>query len=173
MTKLEIFGYSTLGIVLVIIAILIYLYINRFEVEERVKEFEYEDEELAEEAIYEKNDEFDWEVYESELKFNDEKFLGYDFWKNKLSAETRILEIKKTYSEDPNIIFFTMFEALILIERFGSEIILKSDGVFSIPKFALDRFVNELVYDVALIKLIQNIKDEYVDTTELIELDAK
>jgi len=103
-TKLEIFGYSTLAIVLVIIAILIYLYINRFEVEEIIKENEYESE--SEKAIYPKNDEFDWEVYASELKFDDEKFLGYYFWKNDLSAKTRILEIKKVYSENPNIILF-------------------------------------------------------------------
>jgi len=83
----------------------------------------------------------------------------------------QLLELIKE-CEEKEIVLFTMVEILILIEKYGREIMLNENGEFVIPKIILDSFVENLEYDIELVKLLEKIKEEFVQSQKLINIDA-
>jgi len=158
----------------VITLILIYYYNNRheYEAEDEIDEFEVEVFPDKKE-LYKSNDTFDWNLYESDLKYDYDKFAGCDVWSSKEKAEERIKVLKSEYEKSKSSIDINMLESMMLVEKFGEDIVLDSNGVYRIKEINLDNFIETLDYDLETIKMIAALKDELNFSIENYEIDAK
>lgn len=153
---------------------LIYFYNvrHKYEVKEELDDFVVE-KKPGEKALYESNDNFNWDVYESDLSFNHEKFFGYDQWKTKDFAEKRIKFLKDSFIKNPTTLQVNMLESMLLIDLYGKDVILDDEGIYRVNKIYINNFLDDLTYDMKMIDRISELKDELEFSVENYEVDAK
>ena len=158
----------------VIIMILIYYYNVRHKYEEPDELDEYVVEKRSgEKTLYESSDKFDWELYESDMHHDYDLFVGLNHYKNAESAKKRIEFLKKSFQENSKEISLSMLESMILVKRYGEDITLDESGTYRLKKIQLDNFIETLDYDLELIDLIKEIKDEIEFSLENYQIDVR
>ncbi len=168
----EIIFYILFFIILFLVGIGIYFYNKRHKnIFTKKKRVDYYHEKKDNVIEFKKNNKFDWDLYEDELKDDDRKFIGLDSWDNESVALFRIDEIKNEFNNN-DFVLFHLVEILLLIDSYGKEVILNDNGEFVISKLYLSSFINGLEYNIELITKLENIKREYIKTNESIEIDA-
>ena len=174
MDKLDIFFLLVFVIGTIITMFLIYFYNvrHKYEVKEELDDFVVE-KKPGEKALYESNDNFNWDVYESDLSFNHEKFFGYDQWKTKDFAEKRIKFLKDSFIKNPTTLQVNMLESMLLIDLYGKDVILDDEGIYRVNKIYINNFLDDLTYDMKMIDRISELKDELEFSVENYEVDAK
>lgn len=154
--------------------VLVYFYNTRhkYEARDELDEFVVA-KKPKEKAIYSPNEDFNWNLYESDLSYDYDKFIGYTQWKNKEVAENRISKLRDEYKTDNSILKINMLETMMLVDKFGEDIILDASGVYRIRKINIENFLDELNYTIEIIKQISLLKDELEFSIENYEVDAK
>ena len=169
----EIVFYFLFFLITTLTSVGIYFYNKRHKnISSNKKRVDYHHEKKDKTVEFKKNKKFDWDLYEDELKDEDKKFIGMDAWDNENVALFRIDEIKNEFNNNDFVLFY-LVEILLLIESYGKEIKLNDNGEFVISKLYLSSFINGLEYNIELITKLENIKREYINTNENIEIDAK
>lgn len=174
MDKLDIFFTIVFIAGTIITMILIYFYNKRHKliIEDELDDFVVE-KKRGEKAIYKSSEKFDWDIYESDLRFNHEKFFGYELWRNREAAEKRIKVLKEAYAKNEHTLKINMLESMLLIDSFGEDITLDNNGIYRIKKIHIDTFIDNLIYDVEMVEKIASLKDELEFSVENYEVDAK
>lgn len=174
MDKLDLFLTAVFIVGTIIIMILIYFYNTRHEliVDDELDEFEVETK-VGEKALYSSGNTFDWNLYESDLKYDYGKFVGYDLWKNEAAAKNRISDLREQYTRDNKLLKINMLETMMLINKNGEDVILDANGVYRIRKINIENFLDELDYTIETMKQIAELKDELEFSIDNYEVDAK
>lgn len=174
MDKLDLFLTAVFIVGTIIIMILIYFYNTRHEliVDDELDEFEVETK-VGEKALYSSGNTFDWNLYESDLKYDYGKFVGYDLWKNEAAAKNRISDLREQYTRDNKLLKINMLETMMLVDRYGEDVILDANGVYRIRKINIENFLDELDYTIETMKQIAELKDELEFSIDNYEVDAK
>ena len=174
MDKLDLFFTAVFIVGTVITMILLYFYNvrHKYEVEDELDDFEVEIK-TGEKALYKPSESFDWNLYESDLKYDYGRFVGYDLWKNEKAANARIEYLREEYQKDNSILKINMLETMMLVDKYGDDVILDSKGIFRIRKINIENFLNELEYTMETIQQISTLKDELEFSIENYEIDAK
>jgi len=158
----------------VVIMILIYYYNVRHKYEEPDELDEYVVEKKSgEKSLYESNDKFDWDLYESDMQHDYDLFAGINHFKNADTARKRIEFLKKSFKENNKEISLSMLKSMILVKRYGEDITLDESGTYRLKKIQLDNFIETLDYDLELIDLINEIKDEIEFSLENYQIDVR
>lgn len=124
-------------------------------------------------VFFNSSDKYNWDLYESDLSYDYDKFVGYDQWSGKKVADERINFLQKEYEKNNSSLKINMLEAMMIVEQFGEEIKLDITGVYRIKKINLDNFISNLNYTQDMIKLIASLRDEMEFSIENYEIDAK
>jgi hypothetical protein len=174
MNKLELFFTAVFVIGTVATLILIYFYNKRHKliIKDEIDDFVVE-KKHGEKALYKSSDKFDWDVYDSDLNFDHEKFFGYDLWKNREAAEKRIAFLRESYHKDGHSLKINMLESMLLVDAYGEDVTLDNEGVYRAKKILIDNFLEELSYDMDMIDKIANLREELEFSVENYEVDAK
>jgi len=174
MSKLELF-FTTLFIIgTIVVMILVYFYNIRHKlvIEDELDDYEVE-KKPGEKAIAPADKNFDWELYESDLMHDYDKFVGYDIWKSKKTADERIDKLQKDFESGSNILKINMIESMMLVDIFSNEISLRDDGTYKISLPLLSEFLKNLEYNVSLVEKIEELKEEMDFSIETYEIDAR
>lgn len=166
--------YLTLGFIIVVIVlmVLIYFYNVRHQliIEDEVDEYEIENK--NDKVVVKKDDEFLWDLYETDVTHKFDHFLGFEKWKDKEEADKRIGIIKKAYLENGELLLTTI-EAMMLIEKSSGNIILEEDGIYRVGKLDVINFVEGLEYGLETIELLSKLKEQINFNLENFEVDAR
>ncbi|WP_457748571.1 hypothetical protein [Sulfurimonas sp.] len=174
MSKLELFftGLFVVGTVVVMILIYFYNVRHKLVIESDIDDYEVETK-PGEKAIVEADENFDWDLYESDLKHDYDKFVGYDIWKSRKSAEKRIAKLREEFESGVDTLKINMFESMMLIDRFADSVSLDEEGVYRINTMLLSEFLKDLDYNPEMIEKIEELKDELDFSVETYEIDAR
>lgn len=174
MSAFEFVLYVVFTVGIFLIAIGIFFYNTRHEdkfVEKKIKKIKHENKK-DKVVEFKKNQNFDWDIYEDDLTFDDKRFLGFDIWEFQETAITRIKKLKIDFEQNDSL-YFNLIEILMLIDKYGEFITINENGEFVIGRMYLSNFIKQLSYDIELINLLHEIKLEYLSTTKDIEIDAR
>ena len=174
MDKLDLI-FSVIFIVGTVISMILIISYNKRH--SLVEEHEYDDfvveKKNPDGMLYESGDTFDWDLHESDLIHDFGDFAGFGLWKNKELASKRILTLKESYDKNNKSLKINMLESMIIISKYGDDITLDEDGKFRVNEIHMDNFMNGLEYDLEMIKLIAEIKEELNFSIENYEVDAR
>jgi hypothetical protein len=174
MSKLELFftGLFIVGTVVVMILIYFYNVRHKLVIENEIDDYEVE-KKPGEKVVASSDENFNWDMYESDLKYDYDSFVGYDIWKSKKSADARIKKLQDDFSSGTNVIKINMIESMLLVDRFSDDISLDENGIYRIGAPLLSEFLKDLKYDVEMVEKIEEIKEEIDFSIETYEIDAR
>jgi hypothetical protein len=174
MDSLDLFFTAVFVVGTAITMILVYFYNTRhkLEVDDRLDEYVMEVK-SGEKEIHSSNDTFDWNLYESDLSYNYDRFIGYSHWKDKTSAQERIKHLRDSFSDKTKSLKINMLEAMMLIDKYGDDVILDSGGTYRLSLLYIENFLENLEYTIETIRAISSIKDELEFSINNYEIDAK
>jgi len=126
-----------------------------------------------EKAIAVADENFDWDLYEFDLRHDYDKFIGYDIYKSKKSADERIEKLQRDFESGSNVLKINMLESMMLVDKFSDEITLRDNGTYKINSSLLSEFFKDLEYNVTMVEKIEELKDEIDFSIEAYEIDAR
>ncbi len=174
MSKLEMFFTGLFIIGTIVIMLLVYFYNVRHKlvIEDELDDYEVE-KKPGEKAIAVADENFDWDLYESDLRHDYDKFIGYDIYKSKKSADERIEKLQRDFESGSSVLKINMLESMMLVDKFSDEITLRDNGTYKINSSLLSEFLKDLEYNVAMVEKIEELKDEIDFSIETYEIDAR
>jgi len=173
MSKLDLFFTVVFVVFTVIAVILIYLYNTRYKNYDDEPDYSFEIEEQDSQVVYDKNEDFDWKLYKDDLNYNVTKFIGSAIWENEKTAEERIKELKDKFEKDNSKIVLSMFETMLLVDKYGEDIKLDENGIYRTEQIHLYDFIHDLEYDIPMIETIERIKEQISFSMEHYDVDIK
>ncbi len=173
MEKWEMLVYVVFVVLTISGVVMIYFYLNRHShltISDDSKRFASSGND--DEIEFEKNKEFDWDLPSDEIANEEKKFLGTDVWENQELANERIESLRFQLNSS-SLIKLNMFETYLISKQYGKYIRLEMPGIFQISKGYLEIFLNELVFDIAMIKEVDEFIDKNTTGGKKIEIEAK
>jgi len=119
--------------------------------------------------IESKDKKFEWDMPEEKTS-EEKKFSGVAIWEKESTAQERIVELQKQLST--NILRLNMFETFLISKKFGQYIILETSGVFYISRKHIEKFINELTFDIEMIKELDQYVQDHIENINY-EIDIK
>ena len=94
-------------------------------------------------------------------------------WENKTTAEKRIKILKDNFEKDNSKIILSMFETMLLVDKYGEDIKLDENGIYRTESIHLYDFIHDLEYDIPMIETIERLKEQIGLSMEHYDVDIK
>ena len=115
---------------------------------------------ITKKIVYDKNEYFDWKLYENQDKERIRKFFGVYHYSTTESVLNRIKELKKMKDERSVKLFF--IEIFFFVNQFDQNIFINDEGKILLEKKYFDFIVSKIEFTDKIVKAVNTFEDIFI-----------